>query len=81
MDRKLHAKDNCSLMGRGPVWATRPFVDVGGNIGVLINATMGRMDVAIVIVVSAGLVGTATAGKDMMNTGLLVMMRTGATTT
>ena len=47
----------------------------------LINATMGRMDVAIVIVVSAGLVGTATAGKDMMNTGLLVMMRTGATTT
>ena len=72
-------------MRRGPVGAPGPFIDVGGNIGVLVNATMGRMDGAIVIVVSAELVGTAATGKDMMDTGLLVMMRTGgdagATTT
>ena len=72
-------------MGCGPVGATGPFIDVGGNIGVLVNATMGRMDGAIVIVVSAELAGTAASGKDMMDTGLLVMMRTGgdagATTT
>ena len=81
MDRKLHATDNCSFMGRGPVGAAGPFIDVqalvGGSIGVMVTATMGRMDGASVIVVSAELVGTATTGKDMMDTGKLVMIRTG----
>ena len=33
MDRKLHATDNCSFMGRGPVGATGPFIDVRAPVG------------------------------------------------
>ena len=80
MDRKLHATDNCTFLGRVAVGAAGLLIDVGCKNGVLVNTTTGRKDGAIVVGVSAGLVGNATKGVDNMDTGLRTGGDAGATT-